>query len=160
MPTEPRPISLFDVARRAIEISDPDDRDSRLGDLLEQFEDADEPVTAIQNLEERVAIAVEGVDVEIDDPAGSRASPSRSTTRRCRWPPPRFFTSPTAATSCTTTRPRSSASRRGRNGRAIRPGRSWTGWPTAASSSERWGTDGARAEPHRPGTARRRGGPA
>ena len=74
VPTEPHPISLFDVARRAIEISDPDDRDSRLGDLLEQFEDADEPVTAIQNLEERVAIAVEGVDVEIDDPAVSMAA--------------------------------------------------------------------------------------
>jgi hypothetical protein len=74
MPTEPRPISLFDVAKRAVEISDPEDRDSRLGDLLEQFEDADEPVSAIQNLEERVALAVEGVDVEIDDPAVSMAA--------------------------------------------------------------------------------------
>jgi len=74
MPAEPQPITLFDVARRAVEVSDPDDRDSRLGDLLEQFEDADEPVTAIQNLEERVAIAVEGVDVEIDDPAVSMAA--------------------------------------------------------------------------------------
>jgi hypothetical protein len=74
MPAERRPISLFDIARRAVEICDPDDRDSRLGDLLEQFEDADEPVTAIQNLEERVALAVEGVDVEIDDPAVSMAA--------------------------------------------------------------------------------------
>ena len=74
MPAEPQPISLFEVAKRAVEVSDPDDRDSRLGDLLEQFEDADEPVTAIQNLEERVAIAVEGVDVEIDDPAVSMAA--------------------------------------------------------------------------------------
>jgi hypothetical protein len=74
MPAEPHPITLFEVAKRAIEVSDPDDRDSRLGDLLEQFEDADEPVTAIQNLEERVAIAVEGVDVEIDDPAVSMAA--------------------------------------------------------------------------------------
>jgi hypothetical protein len=65
---------LFDVAKRAVEVSDPDDNDARLGDLLEQFEDADEPVTAIQNLEERVAIAVEGVDVEIDDPAVSMAA--------------------------------------------------------------------------------------
>ncbi|HUA06062.1 MAG TPA: hypothetical protein VMB27_19295 [Solirubrobacteraceae bacterium] len=74
MPAEPQPITLFDVAKRAVEVSDPDDRDSRLGDLLEQFEDADEPVTAVQNLEERVAIAVEGVDVEIDDPAVSMAA--------------------------------------------------------------------------------------
>jgi hypothetical protein len=74
MPAEPQPITLFDVAKRAVEVSDPDDRDSRLGDLLEQFEDADEPVTAVQNLEERVAIAVEGVDVEIGDPAVSMAA--------------------------------------------------------------------------------------
>jgi hypothetical protein len=74
VPTEPQPITLFDIAKRAVEVADPDDRDARLGDLLEQFEDADEPVTAIQNLEERVALAVEGVDVEIDDPAVSMAA--------------------------------------------------------------------------------------
>ena len=74
MPTEPAPVTLFEVAKRAIEISDPTDADPRLGALLEQFEDADEPVTAIQNLEERVAIAVEGVDVDIDDPVVSMAA--------------------------------------------------------------------------------------
>jgi hypothetical protein len=74
VPTEPHPISLFDVARRAVEICDPDDNDDRLGDLLAQFEDADEPVSSIENLEERVAIAVEGVDVEIGDPAVSMAA--------------------------------------------------------------------------------------
>ena len=74
MPTNPRPTTLFDVARRAVEVSDPDDVDGRLGDLLAQFEDDDEPVTAVENLEERVAIAVEGVDVEIDDPAVSMAA--------------------------------------------------------------------------------------
>ncbi|MBV9001095.1 MAG: hypothetical protein JO304_18695 [Solirubrobacterales bacterium] len=74
MPTRPQPITLFEIAKRAVEICDPDDRDQRLGDLLVQFEDADEPVTAIQNLEERVAIAVEGVDVEIGDPAVSMAA--------------------------------------------------------------------------------------
>jgi hypothetical protein len=41
MPAEPQPISLFEIAKRAVEICDPDDQDSRLGDLLEQFEDAD-----------------------------------------------------------------------------------------------------------------------
>ena len=74
MPTEPPPITLFEIARRAVEVADPADADERLGELLEQFEDADEPVTAIENLEERVAIAVEGVDVEIDDPAVSMAA--------------------------------------------------------------------------------------
>ena len=74
MPTEPPPITLFEIARRAVEVADPTNADERLGDLLAQFEDADEPVTAIENLEERVAIAVEGVDVEIDDPAVSMAA--------------------------------------------------------------------------------------
>ena|SRR5947209_2103042 len=73
MPTEPRPVSLFDVAKRAVEISDPDGIDARLGDLLAQFEDDDEPITGVENLEERVAIALEGVDYEIDDPAVSVA---------------------------------------------------------------------------------------
>ncbi len=74
MPTEPAPITLFEVAKRAVEISDPAGSDARLGELLMQFEDADEPVTAIEDLEERVAIAVEGVDVEIEDPAVSLAA--------------------------------------------------------------------------------------
>jgi len=74
MPTNPQPTTLFDIAKRAVEISDPDDTDPRLGELLEQFEDSDEPVTTIENLEERVAIAVEGVDLEIDDPAVSMAA--------------------------------------------------------------------------------------
>jgi len=74
MPTEPRPITLFDIVKRAVEICDPTDSDPRLDGLLEQFEDADEPVTAIENLEERVAIAVEGVDVEIEDPSVSMAT--------------------------------------------------------------------------------------
>jgi hypothetical protein len=74
MPMEPPPITLFDVAKRAIEICDPTDSDDRLDRLLVQFEDADEPVTAIQNIEERVAIAEEGADVEIEDPAVSMAA--------------------------------------------------------------------------------------
>jgi hypothetical protein len=74
VPTEPQPITLFEIAKRAVEICDPDDRNERLGDLLAQFEDADEPVSGIENLEEQVAIAVEGIDVEIDDPAVSMAA--------------------------------------------------------------------------------------
>ena len=69
MPTEPQPVSLFDVAKRAVEACDPQGTDGVLGDFLAQFEDADEPVTAIQNLEERVAIASEGVDADVADPA-------------------------------------------------------------------------------------------
>ena len=66
MPTEPSPLTLADVARRAVEICDPDDRDAVLGQYFLQFEDADEPITAIQNLEERLALAAEGVDADVD----------------------------------------------------------------------------------------------
>ena len=69
MPTEPRPITLSDVARRAVQVCDPTDSDAVLGRYYMQFEDADEPVTAIQNLEERVALAAEGVDADVADPA-------------------------------------------------------------------------------------------
>jgi hypothetical protein len=74
LPADPRPITLFEIAKRAAQVSDPTNADPRIGDLLAQFEDADEPVSAIENLEERVAIAVEGVDVGIDDPAVSMAA--------------------------------------------------------------------------------------
>jgi len=69
MPTEPQAVTLYEVAKRAVEICDPDDADGVLGDFLAQFEDADEPITAIQNLDERVAFASEGVDVDVQDPA-------------------------------------------------------------------------------------------
>ena len=71
MPTEPEPITLAEVAKRAVEIADPSDVDGVLGDYLRQFEDADEPITTVENVEERVALAAEGVDVDVDDPSVS-----------------------------------------------------------------------------------------
>jgi hypothetical protein len=69
MPTEPRTVTLSELARRAADIVDPDDEDAAVGDLERQLEDEDEPVTAIQNLEERLAIAAEGADYEVEQPA-------------------------------------------------------------------------------------------
>src|ERR1700754_4526331 len=71
MPTEPQPITLFEIVKRAVEICDPTDADERLDRLLLQFEDADEPVTGGGNLEERLAIAAEGGDVELPAPVVS-----------------------------------------------------------------------------------------
>jgi hypothetical protein len=65
---------VSDVVRRAVEICDPDDVDQTLGRLEEQFEDDDEPVTAVENLEERLAIALEGADDEGENPAVAVAS--------------------------------------------------------------------------------------
>jgi hypothetical protein len=69
MPTEPQPISVFDIAKRAVEVCDPQDSDGVLGDFLAQFEDMDEPVTGVDNLDERIAFASEGVDANVEDPA-------------------------------------------------------------------------------------------
>ncbi len=66
--------SVSDVVRRAVELCDPDDVDQTLGRLEQQFEDDDEPITAVESLEERLAIAVEGADYEAENPAVAVAS--------------------------------------------------------------------------------------
>jgi hypothetical protein len=65
--------TVADLVRRAVDVSDPDDRDEALGRLEEQFEDDDEPITAVENLEERLAVAAEGADYEVENPAVSVA---------------------------------------------------------------------------------------
>ena len=69
-----RPPTVSDLVRRAVEACDPDGTDPELGRLQEQFEDDDEPVSAVQNLEERLAIALEGSDYEGENPAVSVAA--------------------------------------------------------------------------------------
>jgi hypothetical protein len=70
MPTEPDPLTLSAVARRAAEVVDPADDDSDVADLLTQFEDADEPIRSVlPTLEDRVAEAVGRVDPDGTRPA-------------------------------------------------------------------------------------------
>jgi hypothetical protein len=69
-----RPISVFDVVRRAVEIVDPDDDDPDMGRLEEAFEDADEPVAGVERLDERLAMAIEGIDNAIENPSVSVAT--------------------------------------------------------------------------------------
>jgi hypothetical protein len=69
MPRNPDPLTLSELAKIAAEIVDPDDDDATVGDFERQLEDADEPVTAIQNLEERLALAAEGADYDVEQPA-------------------------------------------------------------------------------------------
>jgi hypothetical protein len=63
--------TVSDLVRRAAEVVDPDDTEAAVGRLEAQLEDDDEPVTAVENLEERLALAAEGADYEIEDPAVS-----------------------------------------------------------------------------------------
>jgi hypothetical protein len=69
-----RTSTVADVVREAVKVCDPGGRDPELARLEEQLEDDDRPVTAVENLEERLAIAVEGADYEGDHPAVSVAS--------------------------------------------------------------------------------------
>ena len=66
--------TVSELVRRAVEVCDPDGVDPVLGRLQEQFEDDDEPVTAVENMEERLAIAAEGADYELEAPAVAVAS--------------------------------------------------------------------------------------
>jgi hypothetical protein len=61
--------TVAELVRRAVEICDPAGHDSSLARLEMQLEDDDEPVTAVENLEERLAIAAEGADYDLEDPA-------------------------------------------------------------------------------------------
>jgi hypothetical protein len=65
--------TVAELVRRAVQISDPEDRDQALGQFEQQLEDDDQPVTAVDNLEERLALAGEGADYEIQNPAVSVA---------------------------------------------------------------------------------------
>jgi len=62
---EPQPITLAQVAKRAAEIVDPDNDDPVVGDFELAFEDADEPVTAVDDVESRVASVLADLDPAI-----------------------------------------------------------------------------------------------
>ena len=73
MTREPDPITLFEVAKRAVDVCDPDGTDGELGDYLLQFEDADEPITVVQNLAERTGLAAARADTDLDNPGVAMA---------------------------------------------------------------------------------------
>jgi hypothetical protein len=69
MSQKPNPLTVAELVRHAVAICDPDDDDADLGDFEVQLEDDDEPVSAVENLEERLAVAEEGADVLLEKPA-------------------------------------------------------------------------------------------
>lgn len=73
MPTEPEPLTLSQAVRRAVDAVDPNGGDTRLADLLVRFEDRDEPISAVVDVDEQMAEATRALDVEGDDPALSVA---------------------------------------------------------------------------------------
>jgi hypothetical protein len=73
MPTDPSPPRVSDLVRRAVEICDPADEDAVLGDFERALEDDDRPASAVTNLDEHLAVIVEGIDLDIENPAVSMA---------------------------------------------------------------------------------------
>jgi len=70
MPTEPQPVTLAQLARRAAELVDPEDEDRDVAEFEQIFEDDDEPVRALleEPLDERVEEAVRRIDPQGDLP--------------------------------------------------------------------------------------------
>ena len=68
MPRQPDLLTVAELVRRAVAIRDPDD-DADLGEFEVQLEDDEEPVSAVDNLDKRLAVAEEGADVLLEKPA-------------------------------------------------------------------------------------------
>jgi hypothetical protein len=60
-------VTLSEVVRRAVEIVDPDDVDPAAGRFEEAFEDADEPVRALDDVESRVATVLADLDPGVEN---------------------------------------------------------------------------------------------
>jgi hypothetical protein len=69
MPTEPQPPTLFEVVHRAAEVCDPTGAEDGVAQLLSRFEDRDEPVTGLADVEEEIAEQKGAVDPQDEDPA-------------------------------------------------------------------------------------------
>jgi len=64
---DPRPVSLAQVVRRAAQIVDPDDEDAIIGDFQQAFEDDDEPVAGLDDVEDRVADVLSRLDPAVNN---------------------------------------------------------------------------------------------
>jgi hypothetical protein len=73
MPRDPDPLTLAEVVHRACGVVDPDDADAAVGDFERYFEDADEPIRALGDIEERVATALSELDPAVANASLSMA---------------------------------------------------------------------------------------
>jgi hypothetical protein len=67
MPTEPQPPTLAEVVHRAVQVTDPEGGAESVAEYLRRFEDRDEPVTAIEDLETVAWEGVRRIDVDAED---------------------------------------------------------------------------------------------
>src|SRR3954471_3044300 len=73
MPTEPHTPTLAEVVRAACEVADPSGADDRVTELLTRFEDRDEPVTTVLDVEQQLAEAHGIIDPDRDSEALANA---------------------------------------------------------------------------------------
>ena len=66
MPTEPEPLTLARAVHRAVEVCS---RSASLDELLERFEDADEPISSVEDIERRLDEALGPIEADEDDGA-------------------------------------------------------------------------------------------
>jgi hypothetical protein len=69
MPTEPQPVTLSEVVHKAVEVCAGEAESEALDSLLERFEDADQPISSVEDIDEVVAEAIgaiSGGDPEAD----------------------------------------------------------------------------------------------
>ncbi len=72
MPTDPQPVTVSEVVRVAVEVCD-DGSSPGLEDLLTRFGDDDEPVSAVEDIEEHLDAGLGPAELDEDDPAMTMA---------------------------------------------------------------------------------------
>lgn len=68
MPTEPLPPRFAEVLDRAADVCDPTGNNDGVAELVARFEDRDEPITAVADVEQEIAEAKGAVDPQDEDP--------------------------------------------------------------------------------------------
>lgn len=66
MPTEPHTPTLSEIVKAAAEVADPGAADDRVTELITRFEDRDEPVTTVLDVEQELAEAHGIIDPDRD----------------------------------------------------------------------------------------------
>ena len=74
MPAQPEPPTVAEVVHRAAQVCDPPGQNADVADLLVRFEDSDEPVTVVPDIEQRLWEAVGVLDPDGDEPALAMAA--------------------------------------------------------------------------------------
>jgi len=74
MPTEPDPVSVAEVVHRAASVCDPEGDEEGVSQLLARFEDRDEPITSLPDVETEVSEAQGAIDPQDEDPAVTMAA--------------------------------------------------------------------------------------